>query len=369
MGFVYFVLIYKWLSEKISTFGMDLMFNLMTWATGIALVLVTLWVMIQGYRMITGQSRESMMALVMNMTRIVIIVTVAVSMSAFGANLHQFLTTDLSTEVNQLFTGDNNTAAQTIDDNLAWTQLALAAIDTVKIGPGDTETIEQKNHAMMMAGFGTASPPMAAAAMLLLYQFTLAIFIGLGPLFILCLIFDQTKSLFQRWLLYGIGTIFSMAVLAFVSSLVLQLTLRVSAALWTADTINAITGQGAEGFSTQALEQGGLGLLMTVLIVSVPPLAAAFFQGTVGNFLTYSAFGAGPASRLGPQGQPPGSYGAGAGGGGRFGTPPQSSPVYDGGGRSMYGSTGAHPGARGTIVPGPTRGETIPVRTQSIERG
>ena len=32
MGFVYFALIYNWLSDKIHTFGMDLMANLMTWA-------------------------------------------------------------------------------------------------------------------------------------------------------------------------------------------------------------------------------------------------------------------------------------------------------------------------------------------------
>ena len=99
MGFVYFVLIYNWLSDKINTFGMDLMANLMTWASGIALVLVTLWIMIQGYRMITGQSRDSMMALVMSMTRVAVIVTAATTMSMFGANLHHFLTIDLSTGV------------------------------------------------------------------------------------------------------------------------------------------------------------------------------------------------------------------------------------------------------------------------------
>jgi len=315
MGFVYFVLIYNWLSDKINTFGLDLMASLMTWASGIALVLVTLWIMIQGYRMITGQSRDSMMALVMNMTRVAIIVTAATTMSMFGANLHHFLTTDLSTEVNHLFTGDSSTAAETIDDNLAWTQLALGAIDAVQVSPQDVSLSNTKDNALLMAGFGTASPPMAAAAMLLLYQFTLAIFIGLGPLFILCLIFDQTKALFQRWLLYGIGTIFSMAVLAFVSSLVLQLSLRVAAALWTATTINTITGNTAEGFSTQALEQGGLGLLMTVLIISVPPLAAMFFQGTVGAFYFNSAFGHGGGNRQGPNGQLQSGLGYGGYGG------------------------------------------------------
>jgi type IV secretion system protein VirB6 len=309
MGFVYFVLIYRWLSDRINHFGLDLMSNVMTWASGIALVLVTLWIMIQGYRMISGQSRESMMVLVLNMTRIAIVVTAATTMSMFGADLHRLLTTDLATEVNQLVTGNDDSPAEAIDNNLAYTQIALGAIDAVQVATGDTDLSNTKAHALIMAGFGTASPPMAAAAMLLLYQFTLAIFIGLGPLFILCLIFDQTKSLFQRWLLYGIGTIFSMAMLAFVTTLALDLTARVAAALWASNAINNMTDQGSEGISSLALQQGGLGLLMTVLIISVPPLAAAFFQGTVGNFLTYSAFGMAGGNRLGPQGQPPGSYG------------------------------------------------------------
>jgi type IV secretion system protein VirB6 len=164
---------------------------------------------------------------------------------------------------------------------------------------------------MLIAGFGAAGPAMAAGAMLLLYQFTMAIFIGLGPLFILCLIFEQTKSLFQRWLLYGIGTLFSIAILYVVTSIVLKLTVNVAAALWSADIVNSILDTGSEGFSSQAMQQGGIGLLLTVLIVSVPPMAAMFFQGTVGQFMHFSAFGGGPASRPGPQGQPPGSYGAG----------------------------------------------------------
>jgi type IV secretion system protein VirB6 len=110
-------------------------------------------------------------------------------------------------------------------------------------------------------------------------------------------------------LLYGIGTLFSMATLSVVSSMVLGLTAKVSAAYWTATVINSIMGNNAEGLTNQAMQQGGIGLLMTVLIISVPPMAAMFFQGTVGSFMHFSAFSGG-ASRPGPQGQPPGSYGA-----------------------------------------------------------
>jgi type IV secretion system protein VirB6 len=307
---IYFVLIYNWLHDKIDSFGANLMGAVTSWMTAIALILVTIWIMIQGYRLITGQSRESMMGLVTNMVRVVVIVTAATTVGALGHNLHTLVTTELTTDINQLFTGDDSTLAQTIDKNLAYTQLAMSAIDTVQVPSGDTEGVANKARAQAFATFGTASPPMAAAAMLLLYEITLALVIGLAPLFIMCLLFEQTKGLFQKWLLYGIGTLFSMGVLAFISSLALQLTLRVAAALWTASIINSITGMGAEGFTSQSMQQGGIGLLMTVLIVSSPPLAAMFFQGTVGNFLFQSAFGMGGARAAAmQQGLPPGAYG------------------------------------------------------------
>lgn len=309
--YAYYVLIYNYLNNQINQFGMDLMGRMITWASAIALTLVTLWIIIQGYRIVTGQSREPMMHMVAGMSKIALIVTAATTMAVMGTDLHNWLTVGLDQEINGLFTGNGNqTTATSIDQNLAYTQVALSTIDAVQVVPGDTEMQTSKARSELIATFGTASPPMAAGAMLLLYQFTIALFIGLGPLFILCLIFEQTKDLFRRWLLYGIGTLFSMATLSVVSSMVLGLTAKVSAAYWTATVINSIMGNSSEGLTNQAMQQGGIGLLMTVLIISVPPMAAMFFQGTVGSFMHFSAFAGGEASRPGPQGQPPGSYGA-----------------------------------------------------------
>jgi len=64
---VYFALIYTWISDKITQFGGEVMGRTMAWVSGVALILITLWILIQGWRMITGQSREPMMAMVFNM--------------------------------------------------------------------------------------------------------------------------------------------------------------------------------------------------------------------------------------------------------------------------------------------------------------
>lgn len=311
-SYIYFKLVYEYLNDQIHKFGELLMGRTATWASAIALTLVTLWIFYQGYRILSGQSREPMMATVLHMGRIAVIVSAASTMTVAGVSLHRFLTVDLDREVHGLFTGKpDKSTAEAIDENLAWTQLALGTISAVQVVPTDAEMLATKQRTSWLAAFGTASPPMAAGAMLLLYQFAMALFIGLGPIFILCLIFDQTKELFKKWLMYGIGTIFSMALLSAVSSIVLGLTLRVSAAMWGAKIANKILGTDAEGLTSTAMQQGGIGLLLTVLIVSVPPMAAMFFQGTLGSFMSYSAFAGGAASNPGPQGQPPGAWASG----------------------------------------------------------
>lgn len=313
MNLAIYVLVYKYINQAINDFMLHLMTQLMSVVASIALLLVTAWIMVVGYRMITGTLREPLMAVVTHMARIVIIVTVATSMSIFGSDLHNLATSELQTDLNQIFTGDTSSIEESIDNNLKQTVAAMAAIDAVQAPPGDAQTVADKARAADFAIFGTASPPMAVGGMLLLYNFAIALFVGLGPLFILCLIFNKTKALFEKWLLYGLATLFSLAMLSFVSAIVLQVTLRAATALWSANFINGLLHVSSEGLSTQSLEQGGIGLLMTMLVISVPPMAGNFFQGTLGNFMTYSVFNRAGA-QPGPQGQPPGSYGyAGAG--------------------------------------------------------
>ncbi|AZR24978.1 type IV secretion system protein [Xanthomonas vasicola] len=301
--FVFFKLINDYFSNEIQAFGLALMGRAMRWVSTIALTVTTLWVMILGYRIATGQSRENAMATMIKAGKVAIIISVASAVGIHGGMLHQTITQNLGKEIHQLFTGNSGTASDAIDENLAYTQVALTALDAVRVDPTDPEALEKKGRAVLMAGLGTASPPMAAGAMLLLFKFTMAFLIGIGPIFILALVFDQTKDLFKKWLFYVLGTLFSMSMLSVVTAMVLKFSAKVAAAYWVA---RIITLGNAEGLSSHALQQGGIGLMMTVLIISVPTFAAAIWQGNMGNFMAYSAFG--NAASPGPQGQPAGSY-------------------------------------------------------------
>jgi len=288
--YVYFKLISAYFDHKISQFGLGLMKRTMAWASQIALVLSTLWILLSGYRIVTGQSREPMMGLIVNAARVTFIVALATTMSFGGASLHSFFTKDLDREIHELFTDDGGSSADAIDKNLAYMQIAMSAIDVVQIPDNNVKLQKEKERALLFAGVGTAAPPMVAGAMLLLYKFTIAMFIGLGPIFILCLMFDQTKDLFRKWLLYGIGNLFSMAMLSVVVSMTMELMAKIAVVLWVAKATK-IMGTATEGLTTQAMQQGGIGLLMTTVIVTVPPAAAMFFQGTAASFNYNTAFG------------------------------------------------------------------------------
>ncbi|NWF32377.1 type IV secretion system protein [Stenotrophomonas sp. SAM-B] len=308
--FVFFKLILDYLRERINGFGIDLMGRMMTWVGGIALVLMTLWVLIQGYRIVTGRSRDSMMVLVTNMARAALIVTVATSMAMFGSSVQKFLTDDMKGLITHVVTGKDQKPEDQIDKSLAWMQVALSSIDGIKV-LDDPGLQSDKTRALWFIGLGTGGPAVTAGSMLLLYEVAMALFIGMGPLFILCLLFDQTKQLFQRWLFYGIGTMFSMAVLAAMVSIALDMVIRVSAAFWTTALVNKylLWGASSDGMTSQAMQQGGMGLILTTLILTAPPMAAMFFQGTLGSFMAYSQIGGSAAgAQPGPQGQPPGSY-------------------------------------------------------------
>ncbi|TZF91483.1 type IV secretion system protein [Cognatilysobacter lacus] len=302
--FVFFRLILSYLREEIQKFGIELMGRAMSWVGMIALTLLTLWILVQGFRIVTGQSRDSMMALVMNSLKATLILSVATSMAMFGTNLDKLVTEDVKKEINQVVTGSDSSPEDAIDRNLAWMQVALSSVDVLDVA-GDPSLDAEKTRALYMVGFGTGGPAIVGGTMLLLNEVAIALFIGLGPLFILCLLFDQTKPLFGRWLYYGIGTMFSMAVLSAMVSIALEMVVRVASSFWGAALIGGLVGANFnDGMTSQAMQQGGLGLILTTLIVTAPPMAANFFQGTLGQFSPYNVFGS--AARPQP-GYPPGT--------------------------------------------------------------
>lgn len=322
----FFRAIFNWVGEEIETFRDNLLGAVGDWVFGIGLLMLTVWILLQGYRIVTGQSRQYMMELVVNSLKWVLLFAVATTFMFGGSDVHSLLTDDMPTLINHMVTGEDSAPEDEIDDNLQTMELAMVTIDAL-FTSWDETLQAAKNRALWFTGVGVAGPSLIGGAILLMYKMALALFVGLGPFFIMCLGFDQTKGMFQKWLWYGIGTMFSLAVLSFTVSMISKLLGAVAGSFaMQYVAMLALTGQAAspQGVTSMAMQQGGLGVLMTLFLITVPAMAAAFFQGTLGHFMPHSAF-----SQQSMQAARPGQAGGGyyPVGGQAVAPPPAAAPV------------------------------------------
>jgi type IV secretion system protein VirB6 len=316
-NFVFYRRILDFLNDELAEFQQRLVSDTMEFLGLVALALLTIWIFVQGFRIVTGRSRDSMMALVVDSLRATLIIAVATGFAAANTGIYDRVTNGLGNVIIGVVAGEDKDVDdlyQSMDNAMAGMELALAAVQSVQIKSnesGDSQNAEaEQKRSFYLVGAGTMGPAITAGIMLTLNKVALALFVGLGPIFIMCLLFEQTKSLFQRWLLYGIGTLFSLAVLYVMVYLAMDLTLAVTAALFAGKFLELSGGQ---GISSMSMQLGSLGIILTMLLISAPPMAAAFFQGTLGNFMHYSAFGGmdrdgfrGAPGAHGPAGMPVG---------------------------------------------------------------
>ena len=313
----FFKVIFAFLDDEILAFQDNLLGGMLQWVSGVALVLLTLWIMFQGFQIVTGRSRESLMGLVVGSLRAVLIVGAATTFAFGSSDFYETFTNGMQREVSQVVTGDDELPADSIDRSLDLLQLTMVGIDALAV---DSPMLkDDKDRALLLTGVGMAGPAVVGGALLLLYKIALALFVGLGPLFILSLLFEPTRQLFARWLYYGIATMFTMAVLSFMVAVAMKMVVAVALAFAAQYGLAMATGLPPQGISSMALQQGGLGLIMTILLVLTPPMAGAFFQGTLGQFSSYNQFG-------GAGGAPPGAGGPGSGPTAHAAAPPATPP-------------------------------------------
>lgn len=287
----FFKTIFAFLSDEVDVLRENLLGRLAEWASGLALLLLTIWLTFKGFRIATGQSRDSLAALVTDSLKAVLIVVAATTLTLGGNDIYKTLTEGVPTEIGELVTGSDESPESKIDDALTHMEAAFIAIDALAAAGSDTGIKEEKDRALLMTGIGVAGPSVVGGTMLLMYKIAMALFIGLGPLFILSLMFEQTKSFFAKWLYYGIGTMFSLGVLSFMVAVALKMVIAVAAAFAVQYGVATALGGSTEGVSGMAMQQGGLGIILTLLIITAPAMAAAFFQGTLGHFNYGSGFG------------------------------------------------------------------------------
>ena len=332
--FLLYSSIRNYIYARISYFMEQALHQNLTTALAIITALMTLWVLIHGFMIATGRSQDGLKGFTFQLGKAYFIISMALGVSSGGNFALRTLTEDLSNGISRMMTGDTDVGkcfiqksssiiGCKIDANLTSTQTVMNMLG--KIDTADDEYLEKKiTEARWFSGIGTAGPAIVAGGMLIIFRISLAMFIGFGPIFILCLLFKKTEPLFHKWLNYGLATLFSGVMLGVMADICMDLVANVSIVGAVAE-IGDVLGveslkAGMTGVMQSATQQLGLGLLLSMLLITVPPMAGAYFNGLMATY-----YGSNYIERWNnPSGHPPMGSGAGSGAHGNLGTPQQT---------------------------------------------
>ena len=286
---------------RISFFTEHVLSQNLTLALTVVVGLLTLWVAIQGFLIVTGRSQEGLKGFIFSLGKSYFIVAVALGVAAGGKFGVRVLTEDLADGISQIMSGDNDLGSEClldrskpisgckIDLNLKATQTILSSLSA--IDTADDDYLEEKlSQAKLFAGVGTAGPAIVAGTMLIMFRIAMALFVGFAPIFILCLLFKKTAPLFQKWLYYGLATIFSGVMLGVMTEISMDLVGNLFGGATAGDFVAKVIGGGSQtAIMDTVTQQLGLGLILSTLLITVPPMAGMWFSGVMGTFSGYNA--------------------------------------------------------------------------------
>ena len=112
----------------------------------------------------------------------------------------------------------------------------------------------------------------------------MTLFVGFAPIFILCLLFKKTAPLFQKWLYYGLATIFSGVMLGVMTEISMDLVGNLFGGATAGDFVAKVIGGGSQtAIMDTVTQQLGLGVILSALLITVPPMAGMWFNGLMSS--------------------------------------------------------------------------------------
>ncbi len=278
----------KYIVDLIGQFGYAGLGRMMAFAGGVGTVWLTLWFMVQGYRIATGQSRESLHVFIVRAVTVTAIVAVAQGMAIFGQDLAS-LVIDLRDSIAVAITGGEYENPSTMVGKVLTGMLTLQLLMDLApvLGPSAGTSLNMANTLSFITGAGQALPALIAGGLMLLNEIAMHLCLVMAPLCMLAYVFDQTRFMFVTWAKFTVSTLFSMVVITVVTVIALKATIMLGVALLAMDGVSSGLASadiklGGLYLRDIATISGGLGMLLTTLILGTPPLMTNFFSGQVG---------------------------------------------------------------------------------------
>ena len=296
----FFILIKTYVEILIMKFGDRGLSALSTVLIPSLMSMVTVWLMFEGYRILNGQSREPLNMFLWRGAKMVVIITVASWIMNNPTGLRDWISERIKNPIASVIVGGEYASPEAmVDSSLLLMHLIMGAFGSLQAATSNDNGSAFSNF-IMASGVAQGAPAVVAGALLLLNEIALSLAILTAPAFILCLLYDPTKQYFQGWLKFFLGSLLTMAVLSVMVTIGLKVMLVYATKVLGEYGVEAMMAKSANstesrpGIAQITIMQGGLGLMMSTLMITAPLLVGNLIGSSLG-FNAYSPFGNGGA--------------------------------------------------------------------------
>ncbi|OSI13915.1 hypothetical protein BWD09_11915 [Neisseria dentiae] len=254
--------------------------------------MVMVWVMFEGYRILNGQGKEPITALFWKTGKVVLITFIAGWIMGNTGAVREWLNGNIKDNIARMISGSEYGSPEAmVDASLMMMHMVTAMFGGLHTAVGtESGGASAMTTFITMSGVGQGAPAVVAGSLLLLNQIAISLCILTAPAFILCLLYEPTKQYFQGWLKFFLGALLTLGVLSAMVVIGLKVTLAYGAGVLAQYATSQALGSGGSGIAQTAMTQGGLGLMMSTLMITAPMMVGNMIGTALGSFTAYNAF-------------------------------------------------------------------------------
>jgi type IV secretory pathway VirB6-like protein len=226
LGSLYFRLVSGYIDQKFFEASGRVSDNLGQIFVAAGLAAFTLYFVLIGIRISTGDSRESMSSILFRTAKMLFLFTI-LSSAALGSQYIQSNIMNIRSQVLGAFDGSGGSGSNVyakLDDNLTKMSVSMTLINSVNVG-SDVGVADAKSRALTMGIFGQTAPSVVAGCLVLINELGMRIAIMLAPIFIAAFMFRRTEGMFFEWIKFLISSTLSLGVLSMTIQIMSDLSL------------------------------------------------------------------------------------------------------------------------------------------------
>jgi type IV secretion system protein VirB6 len=263
------------LNAVLGSYVTDTASNVIGAITPVTTTLLTIYVVLWGWSMMRGMIQEPIMDGATRMAKLAVIVGMALSIGNYSGYISDFLWNSPDQLAAYVASGQSGGTGnvQFLDTLMSQMyDLGLAFWDK---GNGSMGVLPDFGLLITAFAIWTAGLALTAygAFLLILSKVSLAILLGIGPLFVVLLIFEGTKKHFESWMNQALNFVFLVALTAAAIKLILSV-------LQNYLLQNSAAGLTGEPGVRQAIPAVAIAVIGVLVLMQLPSIASALGGGT-----------------------------------------------------------------------------------------